>query len=176
MAEVVHVFGEPVFLNGNPYSAQVTGRRAGHVWEGWIEFAALDGSDVRRSPRETTQPDREALAYWATGLSPTYLEGAFRRALEPRARVVGAPPPEALFDAPAPHPVADIVSPDRAVLDPFSVGAKGEDLLRRELGALRGWHLRNIIRAYDLVEADVDLDGLSEPALIDLIVAAVQPA
>jgi hypothetical protein len=176
MAEVVHVFGEPVFLNGNPYSAQVAGRRAGHVWEGWIEFAALDGSDVRRSPRETTQPDREALTYWATGLSPTYLEGAFQRALEPRSRVVDAPPPDAWFDAPAPHPVADIVSPDRAVLDPFSVGAKGEDLLRRELGALRGWHLRNIIRAYDLVEADVDLEGMSEPALVELIVAAVQPA
>jgi hypothetical protein len=74
------VFGEPLFLDGHPYSAQVAGRQAGNVWEGWIEFAAADGSDVRRSPRETTQPDREALEYWATGLSPTYLEGAFRRA------------------------------------------------------------------------------------------------
>jgi hypothetical protein len=176
MAEVVHVFGEPVFLNGNPYSAQVAGRKAGNVWEGWIEFAAADGSDARRSPRETTQPDRDALAYWATGLSPTYLEGAFRRALEPRVRVAKPATPAALFETPAPHPVADIVGADRAVLDPFSVGAKGEELLRRELGALRGWHLRNIIRAYDLVAEGVDLETLGEPALIELIVEAVQPA
>jgi hypothetical protein len=70
----------------------------------------------------------------------------------------------------------DIVEPERAVLDPFSVGAKGEELLRRELGALRGWHLRNIIRAYDLVEPGVDLETLHEPTLVDLIVEAVQPA
>jgi hypothetical protein len=175
MAEVVHVFDEQVFLDGNPYLAQVAGRQAGHMWEGWLEFAAVDGSDVRRSPRETTQPDRDALVYWATGLSGTYLEGAFRRALEPPVRIARHVMPAALFESPAPNPVADIVAADRAILDPFSVGAKGEELLRRELGALRGWHLRNIIRAYDLVEPDVDLESLSEPALIELIVEAVQP-
>jgi len=175
MAEVVHVFGEPVFLDGTPYSAQVAGRKAGNVWEGWVEFAAADGSDVRRSPRETTQPDRDALAYWATGLSPTYLEGAFRRALEPRARRVSTPPPAARFESPAARPVADVIGPDRAVLDPFSVGAKGEELLRRELGALRGWHLRNIIRAYGLADQRTDLDALSEPELVEVIVEAVQP-
>jgi hypothetical protein len=174
MAEVVHVFGEPVFLDGNPYSAQVAGRKAGHVWEGWIEFSAVDGSDTRRSPRETTQPDRDALAYWATGLSPTYLEGAFRRALEPPAPAARSVTPAARFDSPAPPPGTDLVEPARAVLDPFSVAAKGEELLRRELGALRGWHLRNIIRAYALVGADADLDSLSEPALVELIVRGVQ--
>ena len=35
---------------------------------------------VRRSGRETTQSNREHLAYWATGLEPTYFEGAFSRA------------------------------------------------------------------------------------------------
>jgi len=89
---------------------------------------------------------------------------------------VTTPARAALFESPAPHPVADIVEPDRAVLDPFSVGAKGEELLRRELGALRGWHLRNIIRAYDLADADVDLEVLSEPELIELIVQGVEPA
>jgi hypothetical protein len=178
MAEVVHVFEEQIFLDGNPYIAQVAGRQAGHRWEGWLEFAAVDGSDVRRSPRETTQPDRDALVYWATGLSGTYLEGAFRRALEPPARVVRKVRPPALFESPAPNPVtvvaADLAA-DRAVLDPFSVGAKGEELLRRELGALRGWHLRNIIRAYGLAEDDLDLEAFSEPELIDLIVQGVQP-
>ncbi len=180
MAEVVHVFDEPVFLDSRPYTAQVAGRQAGHIWEGWLEFAAADGSDVRRSPRETTQPDRDALAYWATGLSPTYLEGAFRRALEPSARRAAPPPPATHFDSPASHPVGDIsdlaAAADRAVLDPFSVGAKGEELLRSELGALRGWHLRNIIRAYDLAEQRADLEVLSELELIEVIVDAVQPA
>ena len=175
MAEVVHVFEEQIFLDGNPYHAQVAGRQTGHMWEGWLEFAAVDGSDVRRSPRETTQPDRDALVYWATGLSGTYLEGAFRRALEPPVRITRPVKPAALFESPAPNPIADSVAADRAILDPFSVGAKGEDLLRRELGALRGWHLRNIIRAYDLVEPDVDLEALGEPDLVELIVEAVQP-
>jgi hypothetical protein len=30
---------------------------------------------------ETTQPDRHAVEYWAAGLEPLYLEGAFSRAL-----------------------------------------------------------------------------------------------
>jgi hypothetical protein len=175
MAEVVHVFEAPLFVNGVPYTVQVAGRVDGHVWEGWIEFAAQDGSDVRRTPRETTQPDRAALAYWATGLSGTYLEGAFRRTLSPPVRRVITPMPEPLFEAPAPIPMADVYAADRAVLDPFSVGAKGEDLLRRELGALRGWHLRNIVRAYKLAPATLNLEAMSEATLVNLIVDAVQP-
>lgn len=175
MAEVIHVFEDQISFNSVPYRAQVSGRPDGHIWEGWIEFIAHDGSDVRRTCRETTQPDRAALVYWATGLSGTYLEGAFARTLEPvvvREHVVEEP----VFDSPAPNPVMDVFAPDTAVLDPFSVGAKGEHLLRQELGALRGWHLRNIIRAYDLADESVDLELLSEPELIEMIVAAVEPA
>jgi hypothetical protein len=175
MAEVLHVFEEPIMLDGRPYTAQVAGRPDGHLWEGWIEFAAADGSDVRRTPRETTQPDRGALAYWATGLSGTYLEGALQRALDKPIRRVVTPMPPSMFEAPTPSPVADVVANDRAILDPFSVGAKGEDLLRSELSALRAWHLRNIVRAYSLADARTDLEAMSEPALVDLIVAAVQP-
>ena len=36
-----------------------------------------------RSGRETTQPNRQDTAYWATGLTPVYLEGALERALNP---------------------------------------------------------------------------------------------
>lgn len=36
---------------------------------------------MRRTRRETTQPSRDALRYWATGLEPTYLQGALERAL-----------------------------------------------------------------------------------------------
>ncbi|HKE56649.1 MAG TPA: amphi-Trp domain-containing protein [Pyrinomonadaceae bacterium] len=51
------------------------------TWEGWLEFVPLDGAvGSRRTSRETTQPDRVALEYWATGLQPLYLLGAFERA------------------------------------------------------------------------------------------------
>jgi hypothetical protein len=178
MADVVRVFDEPVFLNDVPYTAQVCGRASGHLWEGWIEFAAEDGSDVRRTARETTQPDRDALVYWSQGLSGTYLEGAFARTLT-RITVTPRTMPLSYFEAPEESPAVDqrgATEVTRAVLDPFSVGAKGEDLLRSELRALRGWHLRNIVRRYDLAKPSVDLESMREPELIELIVAAVQPA
>jgi hypothetical protein len=174
MAEVVHVFETSVYLDGLPYMAQVATRPDGHIWEAWIEFAALDGSDIRRTPRESTQPDRDAIVYWAQGLSPTYLEGALRRTIRPRA-LPGQPLPLSLFDAPARHSYQP-PAVDRPVLNPFSVGAKGEDLLRRELAALAGWHLRNIVRAYELAPESVNLERLTQLELIELIVEAVQPA
>ena len=81
MAEVVRTIDGRILLDGKPYRAQVCGGPNGHIWEGWIEFSAEDGSDVRRTSRETTQPDRDALVYWAEGLSGTYLEGAMARTL-----------------------------------------------------------------------------------------------
>ena len=175
MSEVVHVFDLPVILKSVAYKAQVVGRRSGHIWEGWIEFESQDGSDVRRTRRETTQPNREALTYWATGLSKTYLEGALTRALEPlivRPRERLAMP---FFEAPAPSAAPTSPPVDRAILNPFSVATKGEDMLRRELGALRAWHLRNIVRAYGLADETTDLAPLTEAELVDLIVARVQP-
>lgn len=59
-------------------------RRDDGMWEGWIEFQPLDpaGQPVRTG-RETTQPNRDALVYWASGLEPIYFEGAFSRARYP---------------------------------------------------------------------------------------------
>lgn len=64
------------------------------------------------------------------------------------------------------------------MLDPFSVYQKGEALLRRQLSALAGCHLVNIIRKYDLSREDSALLGAREPsALVETIVDAVrQPA
>ena len=50
-------------------------------WAGFIEFVSADGTSTVRSPRETTQRNLDDMAYWATGLEPTYLEGALERAL-----------------------------------------------------------------------------------------------
>ena len=175
MAEVVRTFDDPLLLNGVPYVAQVCARPSGHTWEGWIEFVAVDGSDVRRTPRETTQPNRAAVVYWSEGLSGTYLEGALARTLT-SVTVTKREVPEPYFDEPAagvevePEP-ADVT----AVLDPFAVAANGEVHLRKQLGALRAWHLRNIVRAYDLADPSLDLEALSAPELIELIVGAVEP-
>jgi hypothetical protein len=66
------------------------------TWAGWIEFRAADGVHTLRTGRETTQSTAAAVAYWATGLQPTYLEGALARA---RRRV---PAPGDADGAPAP--------------------------------------------------------------------------
>ena len=177
MAQVVRTFDEPIFLNGVPYRTQVCGRPSGHTWEGWIEFIANDGSDARRTSRETTQPNHDALVYWALGLSPTYLEGALARTTE-RLKVVRESLPPPMFDGPEPSPVVEgptRVEVNHAVLDPFSVATKGEDVLRSELSAMRPWHLRNIIRAYDLADPSLNIDAMHEPELVELIVRAVHP-
>jgi hypothetical protein len=64
------------------YTASAYGEpRADGNWEGWIEFNPLESTKpILRTGRETTQPDKDALAYWASGLEPLYLEGAFARA------------------------------------------------------------------------------------------------
>ncbi len=68
-------------LDGKRYHAQVCGQLADDgLWEGWIEFEPAEGGDWFRSPRETEQPNRGDLAYWATGLTHTYLQGALERA------------------------------------------------------------------------------------------------
>ena len=68
---------------GRRYVAVIHGRAADSgMWEGWIEFVGLDGVEDRlETAIETTQPDRHALEYWASGLEPLYLEGAFSRAM-----------------------------------------------------------------------------------------------
>ena len=59
-------------------------RRDDGMWEGWIEFQPIDPAGLPvRTGRETTQPNRDALVYWASGLEPIYFEGAFSRARYP---------------------------------------------------------------------------------------------
>jgi len=63
--------------------------RADGTWEGWLEFVAIGADVVLRTEQETTQSNRQGVAYWALGLEPAYLEGAFARA---RAKTVAAVP------------------------------------------------------------------------------------
>lgn len=84
MAELIQRYEDRVEDDaGASYEVAVYGaEREDGTWEGWIEFRpAAGGGPLLRTERETSQPNREALAYWASGLEPIYLEGAFARAL-----------------------------------------------------------------------------------------------
>jgi hypothetical protein len=186
MVSVVRSIREPLSTtNGGLYSVRICGRqRVDGRWEGWVEFESVDGA-VLRTPRETTQPKLSDLEYWAGGLAPVYLEGALNRAIAAE-RAVTEPPMEfepEIEETPAYDGPAAAVSSrleasaptGEAVMDPFSVYRKGEDPLRRQLGALDARHLRGIIRAYALASTDdVDIELLNEAALIELIVAGVK--
>jgi hypothetical protein len=83
MPEVLVLFDEPMSdADGAMYYAQAAGRkREDGLWEGWLEFIGM--SESARSicsDRETTQPNRADLEYWAQGLSRVYLQGALARA------------------------------------------------------------------------------------------------
>ena len=82
MEQRIHTFGTPLRDpdSGAVYTVEAWGRQRGDgLWEGWLEFIPTDGISFLRTGRETTQSSLDALAYWATGLEPVYLEGAFGR-------------------------------------------------------------------------------------------------
>ena len=67
--------------DGKSWVAVVMGaEREDAHWEGWIRFDPVGGGEPLVTERETTQPDRDDLAYWARGLTYFYLEGALARA------------------------------------------------------------------------------------------------
>jgi hypothetical protein len=178
MADVLVQFDEPVVgRDGVPYTARVCGREVdGGQWEGWLEFLPRTEGDPQRTGRETTQPNRVDLAYWATGLSRVYLDGALGRALQPV--TIAAPSVldlEPMFSGPADshERVATDAGP-RTVLDPFAVYAQGEAILRQELSALSADHLRNIISAYALSPVRRGGIARSEAELVTQIVSAVR--
>lgn|SRR5689334_3101111 len=179
MAEVLVEFSEPVRAkDGRVFIAQACGSAMDRqLWQGWLEFIPVDGGAPIRSSRETTQPNRQDTAYWATGLTPVYLEGALERALNPLPPVpTTTTPPTPIFSAPQSEGDAPVSPhPHESVLNPFSVYRKGETLLRSQLSALSGWHLVNIIQEYELSEqTTAALEATPAPILVELIIAAVR--
>jgi len=81
--------------DGSRFAAAVHGReREDGLWEGWLEFSSTGKHVVLRTERETTQSTYDGLAYWASGLEPAYVEGAFERAQANVSQVADAAPPE----------------------------------------------------------------------------------
>jgi len=69
--------------DGRLYGARAIGAEmADGLWHGWIEFSADGENEIVATDRETTQPNRTDALYWATGLTPIYLEGALVSALD----------------------------------------------------------------------------------------------
>jgi hypothetical protein len=168
MSERIHTYADKVQApDGRVYTVHVLGRqRSDGTWEGSLLFEPLDGSGSLVTGVETTQPSRQTLDYWASGLETTYRLGALQRT---RA------------DPPSPNPPVDVdpatppVAPRmRAVLDPFQVYVQGEAILRQELGALSAGHLKNILSAYALAPDGVLPATEDRETLVEAIVAAVR--
>jgi hypothetical protein len=175
LAETLLAYSEPVSSeSGTQFHARACGAESGHTWQGWIEFIPVDGGTIVRSGRETTQPNRNDLVYWATGLTPVYLQGALRRALQPLNRPVAAPSAAPTFDGPAPDfTIAPATT--ESVLNPLSVYRKGEAHLTNQLRALSAWHLVNIVRSYSLSQEPIEtVNALTHSELVDLIVASTR--
>lgn len=90
--------------DGRSWTAVVVGEgQDDDMWIGWIRFDSADGTESLTTERETTQPNREDLAYWASGLTYSYLEGALaraRREAEDETLQAGSEPPHAGGEAP----------------------------------------------------------------------------
>src|SRR5207245_10308165 len=79
---VTHEYADVVeSLVAKRYRARAVGRvRSDGMWEGWLEFGDLEDDERLRTDIETMQPNERAFRYWAAGVGPASLEGAFRRA------------------------------------------------------------------------------------------------
>jgi hypothetical protein len=179
MSEVIQTYTTRLSDSaGRVYGVQASGRqRDDGSWEGWLEFLPIDGAPSVISPRETTQPNRDDLAYWATGLTDPYLDGALIRALREAPRPAAPPPatPQAEHAAPRTPPPATAGRAPVAILDPFQVYAEGDEILRGQLRALSAAQLRNIILAHGIGGHDAsELERMSEHQLIPIIMRAAE--
>lgn len=165
MAEVLMEYGQPIVDGHAEYQATVVGRRADDgMWESWIEFSPRNGGRVLTSGVESRQPERTHLSYWASGLTPVYLEGALNRAKQPD------PPSD---ETPQTRARIAASEPRGAALDPFDVGARNLDVLRQQLTAFSRDRLLDIIAVYDLNPAAEEIGWMSDSQLVHFVVTAV---
>ena len=81
-SDVVREFEEMVVDGDRRFRVRaVAAPYEGTTWQGWIEFIDTGGGSAHRTGRETVQPDRAAVAYWADGIETIYLDGAYERAV-----------------------------------------------------------------------------------------------
>lgn len=176
MAEVLVQFDTTVSTrDGRAYRPRACGREAPDGrWEGWLEFVPLGAEAPLRSGRESVQPNRDDLVYWAEGLTQVYIEGSLARALAEPAAAPATVSSTPLFSGPRPaEPAGAAAHAPHAVLDPFEVYAQGPDMLRRQLAALEVGHLRTIALAYGLGSPST-VSAAGHDELASLIMAAAE--
>ena len=140
------------------YRAWAIGRaRSDGRWEGWIEFVDLAGDERLRTDIETRQSNEQAFRYWAAGVGPAYLEGAFKRA---RSRAADGSTGLASPLSPVPR---------RAVLEPFEVDARGERLLAARLRALDLDRIRDIALEYELVPPKIAAFATRAELIVEIL-------
>ena len=86
MNDLVHTCSQVVRdAEGRGYAASVHAlERSDGIWETWLEFNGLGRDVTLRSEHESEQPNRRAVLYWASGLQPSYFDGALLRATRAR--------------------------------------------------------------------------------------------
>jgi hypothetical protein len=84
--DLVHMYSEVVRdPEGRGYAASVHAlERIDGIWETWLEFHGLGRDVTLRTQRESEQSNRRGVLYWASGLQPSYLDGALLRATRAR--------------------------------------------------------------------------------------------
>ena len=178
MADLLIQYDNPVAPDEGPaYQVRAIGRRlSDNLWEGWLEFVPDDDSQVLRTRRETTQPNREDLEYWATGLEKVYLEGALERARRHQTLAPATAPSSSatpFFDEPAPRP-SERAKERKAALDPYRIHqSQGDSVLRRQLKALNDWQLQSVAIAHDILDGET-AERLGSDELIEAIISAVR--
>jgi hypothetical protein len=178
MAEVLVAFTTQVSgRDGRRYEPRACGGTTDDgLYEGWIEFVPIGEGAPVRTPRETLQPNRADLVYWATGLTQAYLEGALGRALAEPVVVERDRAVSVMFDGPAPPRVTSSNGRQpHPVLNPFEVYQQGESVLVAELGALSTGHLRDIVLAFGFASAAA-ADRSSAGELTTMILNGVRRA
>jgi len=185
MSEILVKFDEAISTpDGRKFFAQAAGKETdGGLWEGWLEFLpADDSSEPLCSERETTQPNRKNVEYWAQGLTKVYLEGALNRSLKPSGVVrqsTEQPREPSRFSAPRQVSRAPLsnVTGRRPILDPYAVYAQGEQILRSELGALSRDQVETIATAYGFSSPESTAAGTASGTdLVETVVEGVRSA
>ncbi len=86
MPQLILSYSLPVEgAEGRSFQARAYGSLASDgTWHGFLAFVPAEGHGgaSRLTRRETTQPNLEGLNYWASGLTPVYLDGALARSDE----------------------------------------------------------------------------------------------
>ncbi len=104
MERLLQEFEQPIRETGGLlYRVFLYGRsRPGDTWQGWLVFESIADGARFATDIETTQPNAEAILYWATGLTDAYFDGALVRAQNPRPRdpsAVAVPAPIVTSDS-----------------------------------------------------------------------------